>query len=103
MRVEPLNLAFLAVVAYGPLAEQVVQRDVRAIQNGQEHCLVAAHAFQRIVQGHDAGLGGAQLVEARIELGLLLIARCGLVGLQLGVELPNPGAHRIQRLALGVR
>ena len=96
------DFAFFHVVTNVAFTQIVLQRDVRTRENQQQLGLIAVQALQSLIQGCEAGPGGAQRVESRLNVDFVLLSGRLLVGFQLGVQFPYFAAHRIERRALSL-
>ena len=69
------DFVLLHVVADVALAAVGVQRDVGALEDSQELCLVLGDPRKRCVQRRKGGLLAEDLVESGSELGIVLVCR----------------------------
>ena len=86
------DLAFDDVLADVALAQVVVQRDLGTLKDEEQHGLVVAQTFERLVQGLELGLGSAQFIESGVGIELGFRVGVELVVFEVGAEKKAPSA-----------
>lgn len=73
-----------------------------AVEDAQELGLVGVQACEQTVEGEEASVGGEDLIEAPAELASSSPGRALSVGLEVGVEPPDPSSDALLGLALSI-